>query len=147
MTFSEFTAQLTAALVPVLVAFLVALAGAGCNYVVKLVKQKAGDVAATNAARYLDMLDKALVGAIMESGQNAVDELRRSGRWNAETAKTIKRQTVANALDALGAAKGEIEANLLVDLPKYANGRLEYLLGELKKNNVLVPAPKSYVKQ
>lgn len=132
MEWSVFFAQLTEALVPVIAAGLTALISVGVAYLSGLVKQKFGEVAEAKANAYLTIMQDVAMAAVIEVQQSMVDQLKKSGEWNRETAQQVKERAVEIALDSLGNLRFQIQKQLLIDVPEYMARLIEVALKALK---------------
>lgn len=130
---NEFLAQLSIALIPVIATGLTALVGVGIAYLSGLVKRQFGEQVQAKTNEYLGILEDVANAAVVNLQQSTVDRLKASGAWNEETARAVKADAVRLALETLGTARGRIEAQLKVDVPRYMESLIEVALRGLKE--------------
>lgn len=132
MTFSQFLAQLTVAIVPILASALVAYLGAGAALLIVKIKAHFGAQRAAAVNRYTDILQNVADKAMLAMQQSVVDGLKASGKWDKETADQIKKQAVDLGLSMLGSLKDQMMQQAGIDVPAWLSAAIELSLRNYK---------------
>lgn len=89
------------------------------------------------AKKYYDMACDAVIAAVAETMMTFVDELKKAGKWNAETAKTAFNIARAKALKIMGAAVLQAMPEIVNDFEAWLNAQIEAATLSMKEPAIM----------
>jgi len=89
------------------------------------------------AKKYYDMACDAVIAAVAETMMVFVDELKKAGKWNAETAKTAFNIARAKALKIMGAAVLQAMPEIVNDFESWLNAQIEAATRSIKEPAIM----------
>lgn len=128
-----FLTELSKQLALIIGTALLGLIGVAITWLSAKVKQQFGAAAQDKANEYLGMLQHIADVTVVNLQQSVVDRLKKAGQWTPEAAAQVKGDAVRIAMESLGALRGQVEKQLLLDVPKYMESAIEVALHNLKQ--------------
>ena len=89
------------------------------------------------AKKYYDMACDAVIAAVAETMMTFVDELKKAGKWNSETAKKAFELARAKALKTMGAAVLQAMPEIVGDFEAWLSAQIEAATLSMKDPDVV----------
>lgn len=108
---------------------LIPLLGIGVSYVIYLIKTKVDELKqnanSDTQRRYLDLLEKYVIDAVVATNQTYVNALKEEGKFDLDAQKEAFRRTKDAALSLLTEDMQEFLETVVGDLDTYVNNLIE----------------------
>lgn len=89
------------------------------------------------AKKYYDMACDAVIAAVAETMMTFVDELKKAGKWNSETAKKAFELARAKALKTMGAAVLQAMPEIVGDFEAWLSAQIEAATLSMKEPAIM----------